>query len=83
MAPALILSPQTNILWKFYRGLLPKLKINWNIQLALIPIPFYMGDFEILSLELEQCIESITIVISCFSSTLLMSNLLKHSLEYL
>ena len=35
------------------------------------------------SLEIEQCIESIGLIISCFSLILPTSNLMKHSLQYI
>jgi len=77
MAPALILSPTSNILQKFHRNLLPKIKINSNVPLALIPILSHLGGFNLKTLEMEQYIESINIVISCFNSILLTSKLLQ------
>ena len=35
------------------------------------------------SLEIEQCVESIGLIISYFSLILLTSNLIKHSLEHM
>ena len=77
MAPALTLSPTSNILQKFHRNLLLKMKINRNVPLALIPIPSHIGGFNLKTLEMEQCIESINIIISYFNSILPTSKLLQ------
>ena len=53
MAPVLTLEPAQNMLQPFYRRLLPRIKINRNLPSALIPILFYIGGFNIRSLEME------------------------------
>ena len=83
IAPTLTLDPLNNLLQKFYQSLLPRLGINQNIPKVLISIPFYIGGFQLKALEIEQCIESISTIITYFSSPLSTANLLKHSLEYL
>ena len=82
MVLALTLNPKNNILQKFYRTILPRMKINWNILQAIISIPFYMGGFQSKSLEMEQTIESINLFITNFTSNLLTKDLLVQSLEY-
>ena len=42
-----------------------------------------MGGLQLKSLELEQVIESISLIITYFNSSLLTANLMKYSLEYL
>jgi len=64
MAPALTFLPTSNILRPF--KLLPKLGINWNIPVELLEILKYMGEFQMKSLKIEQCVESIGLIISCF-----------------
>ena len=83
MALALIFPPTSNILRPFYWKLLLKLGINWNILTELVEISIYMGEFQMKSLEIEQYIESIELIISYFSSILSTSNLMKHSLEHI
>ena len=83
MAPALTLSPTSNILRPFHRNLLLRLGINRNILKELIEIPIYIGGFEMKSLEIEQCVESISLMISCFNSKLPTNKLIKYSLELL
>ena len=82
IAPALTLNPQSNILNTFYRKLLLLLQINRNILQALLNVPFFLGEFRLQSLEIEQGIEVIGMIISIFSSNLPMSDLLKQSIEY-
>ena len=83
MVPALALQPSSNILQSFYRKLLLKIKVNYNVLLALIPIPSHLGGFNLRTLKIEQYIESIEIVISYFNSCLPTSKLLRQSLEYM
>jgi len=83
MAPALTLPPTSNILHPFYRNLLPRLGINRNIPKELVEIPIYIRGFGMKSLEVEQCIESISLMISYFNSELPTNKLIKHSLELL
>ena len=76
MALALTLNLEGNILQKFHRTLLPRMKINCNILIPLISPPFYIDSFQIKILEDEQTIESINMVISYFVSKLLTRDLL-------
>ena len=83
MALALIFDPNDDIHRFFHCKLLSRLGINRNIPKVLIAVPFYMGGFQLKGLELEQTIESISIVIICFNSPLSTVDLMKHSLEYI
>ena len=83
MAPTLTLAPNDDILRPFHCKLLPQLGVNRNIPKVLIVVLFYMGGFQLKGLELEQTIESISIVIICFNSPLSTVDLMKHSLEYM
>jgi len=82
MGPALTLNPGDNILQKFYQTISPKMKINGNILHTLIPIPFYMGGFQLKSLEMEQTIELISVFITSLTSNLPTKDLLIKSLDY-
>ena len=42
-----------------------------------------MGRLQLKSLELEQAIESISLIITCFNSSLLTADLIKYLLKYL
>ena len=59
------------------------MKVNRNVPLALILIPLHLESFNLKTLEMEQCIESINIVILCFNLILPTSKLLHQSLEYM
>ena len=83
MALTLTLNPKDNILQKFHRTILLRIKINYNIPQALISIPFYMGSFQMKSLEMEQTIESINTFITNFKLNLLTKDLLVQLLEYM
>ena len=82
MAPALILLPNHDILYPFYRKLLPLLKINRNIPTPLVSISIYMGGFDFQSLEIEKGIESLGIIVLTYESILPTSNLFRQSLEF-
>ena len=83
MAPTLILDLAQNILQPFYHRLLPRIKVNRNIPIALILLLYYMGGFKLHSIKIEQTIEALSLIISYFNSTLPTNDLLKQSLEYL
>ena len=83
MAPALTFLPTSNILRPFHQKLLLKLGINQNIPVELVEITMHIGGFQMKSLESEQSIEYIRLIISCFSSILPTSNLMNHSLEHI
>jgi len=83
IAPALTFDPSNDILRNFHYILLLKLGINRNIPKILTSIPFYMGGFQLKALEVEQSIESISLLITYFKSALPTSVLMKYSLEYL
>ena len=83
IAPALILDSRNNIMRKFHHNLLPRLGINHNIPQVLTAPPPYMGGFDLKSIEIEQIIESISIVVSYFNLTLPTADLIKYSLEYM
>ena len=46
-------------------------------------MPFYIGGLQLRTIEIEQCIELISSIITCFSYALITRDLMKHSLEYL
>ena len=77
MALALILPLNQSILQKFYCKLIPCLKINRNILPSLSSISFYVGGFQLKSLEIEQYKEAISIFILLFNTLLPLSDLLK------
>ena len=70
MAPALTLAPNNDILQPFYRKLLPRMGINRNVLQVLTAVPFYIRRFQLKGLDIEQAIESISILIACFNSPL-------------
>ena len=65
----------TNILQPFYQKILPALKINCNLPNELLLIPAYMGGVELKSLEIEQDIEVIVMIIATYNSKLPISKL--------
>ena len=48
-----------------------------NALLLLISVSFYLGRFQLKSIELDQSIESINLIVATFSLPLLTSNLIK------
>ena len=83
MAPVLHLSQQSNTLRKFHRGLLPRIKVNRNFLLALMPIALSFEGLGFKTLELEQGLESISRLISIWVSGTHVSNLFRISLAFL
>ena len=80
MAPLLLLLSNKNTLQPLYRALLPKLHINRNFLSIMIICYLVAGGLGLGSLEVEQTIEAINLVISLFDSLTPLSFLLKESL---
>ena len=83
MAPAHNLSQQSDALMQFHRSLIPRIKVNINFPVALIPIYPAFGGLVFRTLELEQGLESTSHLISLWDTETSASNLLRVILEYL
>ena len=83
MEPVPTLEPAQNILKPFHRGSLPRIKINRNMPSALLQLPSHLGRFKLRSLEMEQTIEGLSLVMSYFNSTLPTNDWMKQSPECL
>ena len=83
MAPLLSILLTNNTLQPLYRAILPKLHINRKYLCTMITSYVAVRDLGLGSLEVEQIVEVVNLIISLFESPTLASYLLRESLEYM
>ena len=80
MDPAINLSQQSIVLGQFHHILLPRVKVNRNFQVALMPVYLVFGVLGFRTVELEQGLEYISHLISLSDIAISVSNILQVSL---
>jgi hypothetical protein len=83
MAPLLSPSLKFNILQPLNQVLLLKIKVNHNFLVEIISVSVAIGGLGLPSLETEQEVEEIDLVVSLFESPTLARYLLRDSIELL
>ena len=83
MALTLTLSPKDNLLRPLHRALLPKIGINRNFPITMIPASPVIGSLGLCSLKLEQDLEQLSLLTTFWPNETLSKPLLTTSLELL
>ena len=83
MAPFANIHLHSNILQPLYRNLLPKIKVNRHFPSTMAASSPIIGGLGLPSLEVEQAVEMISLVMSLFPASVATSFYLRESLELL
>ena len=83
MVLLLSLSLKSSVLQPLYRTLLPKIKVNRNFPIVITLVSVALGELGLPSLEVEQVLEVIDLMISLYNSPTPAKFLLRDSLELL
>ena len=83
MSSLISLPIRSNLLGSFYRKLLPRLKVNRNFLVIIVIAPESIGGLGLPSIETQQIVEAIDLILSLYNSLSLVKYLLRESLELL